>query len=157
SVDVVDSEFGLGITAEYSTDIFEAETIHTLLKRWQIMLESIAAAPDQRLSELPLMDKSERLQLEGASKQSAKVFACVSVVELFEAQVASSPAAVAVVSGGTSLTFAELNRRANQLAHYLRSAGVGPEVAVGVSLGSSVEMVVALLGVLKAGGAYVPL
>ncbi|HEX2269376.1 MAG TPA: amino acid adenylation domain-containing protein [Pyrinomonadaceae bacterium] len=157
SVDVVESDEGLAVTAEYSTDLFKAETIRTLLKRWEILLESIAAAPDQRLSELPLMDRSERLQLELDRNETARVFPSQSVVELFEAQVTRSPAAVAVVGENESLTFAELNRRANQLAHYLRSAGVGPEVAVAVALGRSVEMIVALLGILKAGGAYVPL
>ncbi|HEY0726768.1 MAG TPA: amino acid adenylation domain-containing protein, partial [Pyrinomonadaceae bacterium] len=157
SVDVVESESGLGITAEYSTDLFEAETIRTLLKRWEILLESLAASPDQRLNELPLMDQAERDRLEIASNQTARTFPLQSVVELFEAQVERSPAAVAVVGESESLTFAELNRRANQLAHHLRSAGVGPEVIVAVSLERSVEMVVALLGVLKAGGAYLPL
>lgn len=157
SVDVVESEGGLGVTAEYSTDLFEAETIRTLLKRWEILLESIAAAPDQRLSELPLMDQAERDRLEIASSQPVRTFPPQSVVELFEAQVERSPAAVAVISAGESLTFAELNRRANQLAHHLRSAGVGPEVVIAVSLERSVEMIVAVLGVLKAGGAYVPL
>ena len=157
SVDVVESDRGLGITAEYSTDLFEAETIRTLLKRWEILLESIASAPDQRLSELPLMDQSERDQLELDWNRTAKAFPSQSVVELFEAQVERSPAAVAIISDGESLTFAELNRRANQLAHYLRSAGVGPEVPVAVAIERSVEMIVALLGILKAGGAYVAL
>jgi len=155
SVDVVESEYGLGITAEYSTDLFEAETIRTLLKRWEILLESIAATPDRRVSELPLMDQSERLELELDENQT--ILPSQSVVELFEAQVARSPAAVAVVGETESLTFAELNRRANRLAHHLISAGVGPEVPVAISLERSVEMIVALLGILKSGGAYVPL
>ncbi|HKS08031.1 MAG TPA: amino acid adenylation domain-containing protein [Pyrinomonadaceae bacterium] len=153
SVDVVESEQGLAVTAEYSTDLFEAETIRTLLKRWEILLESIVAAPEQRLSELSLMDRSEQVEFD--SKPGA--FPSQSVVELFEAQVTRSPAAVAVVSESESLTFAKLNRRANQLAHYLRSVGVGPEVPVAIALDRSVEMIVALLGILKAGGAYVPL
>ncbi len=157
SVDVVESEQGLAVTAEYSTDLFEAETIRALLKRWEILLESIAAAPDQRLSELPLMDQSERLQVELDRNRTAKTFPSQSVIEVFEAQVARSPAAVAIVSESESLTFAELNSRANQLAHYLTSAGVGPEIPVAVTIGRSVEMIVALLGILKAGGAYVPL
>jgi amino acid adenylation domain-containing protein len=153
SVDVVESDQGLAVTAEYSTDLFEAETIRTLLKRWEILLESIAAAPQQRLSEFSIIDESERRHIE----HTAVAYPAQSVAELFEAQVLRSPAAVAVVSESESLTFAELNRRANQLAHYLSSAGVGPEAPVAVALGRSVEMVVALLGILKAGGAYVPL
>ncbi|HKV34449.1 MAG TPA: amino acid adenylation domain-containing protein [Pyrinomonadaceae bacterium] len=155
SVDVVESEQGLAVTAEYSTDLFEAETIRTLLRRWEILLESVAAAPEQRLSDLSLMDRAEQQQLEIDWKPGA--FAAQSVVELFEAQAERSPAAVAVVSESETLTFAELNRRANQLAHYLRSVGVGLEVPVVVAVERSVEMIVALLGILKAGGAYVPL
>ena len=157
SVDVVESDRGLAVTAEYSTDLFEAETIRTLLKRWEILLESISVAPDQRLSEFPLMDQSERVHLELDWNQPANASPSQSVVELFEAQVRRSPEAVAVVNESESLTFAELNRRANQLAHYLTSNGVGPEVRVAVTIGPSVEMIVALLGILKAGGAYVPL
>ncbi|HET9478657.1 MAG TPA: amino acid adenylation domain-containing protein, partial [Pyrinomonadaceae bacterium] len=157
SVDVVESDRGLVVTAEYSTDLFEAETIRTLLKRWRTLLESIAAAPQQRLSELSLIDESERLQLELNWNQSASADSWKCVSELFEAQVVRSPAAVAVICESDNLTFAELNRRANQLAHYLSSAGVGPEVPVAVVLERSLEIVVALLGILKAGGAYVPL
>src|SRR5207248_4268971 len=77
--------------------------------------------------------------------------------ELFEAQVDRMPDAVAVVSGDEQLTYGELNRRANRMAHYLRKRGVGPEVPVGLCMERSLDMVVALLGILKAGGAYVPL
>ncbi|HEX5887025.1 MAG TPA: amino acid adenylation domain-containing protein [Pyrinomonadaceae bacterium] len=154
SVDVVESDRGLAVTAEYSTDLFEAETIRRLLKRWEILLESIAKAPEQRLSELSLMDESERLHVEHDRTVTAP---SNFVSELFEAQVLRSPEAFALVSDNDSITFAELNRRANQLAHHLRTAGVGPEVPVAVMLERSIEMVVALLGVLKAGGAYVPL
>ncbi|HZN08863.1 MAG TPA: condensation domain-containing protein, partial [Pyrinomonadaceae bacterium] len=157
SVDVVESHRGLVVTAEYSTDLFEAETIRTLLERWRILLESIANAPGQRLSELPLMDEEERRRLETEWNRTARAYAPRFVSELFAEQVARSPESIAVVCDSDTLTFAELNRRANQIAHYLRSAGVGPEVPVAVMLERSIEMVVALLGILKAGGAYVPL
>ncbi|HKP82175.1 MAG TPA: amino acid adenylation domain-containing protein [Pyrinomonadaceae bacterium] len=153
SVDVVESEQGLAVVAEYSTDLFEAETIRTLLKRWEILLESIAAAPQQRLSEFSIIDESERRQID----PTAIAFPSQSVSELFEAQVLRSPAAVAMVWDGESITFTELNQRTNQLAHYLKSAGVGPEVPVALMLERSPEMIVALLAILKAGGAYVPL
>ncbi|HKR23467.1 MAG TPA: condensation domain-containing protein, partial [Pyrinomonadaceae bacterium] len=157
SIDVVESDAGLGMTAEYSTDLFEAETIRTLLKRWEVLLESIAAAPEQRLSELSLMDEAERRQVEIDWNQTSIAYPSRSVVELFEAQVVRTPQAIAVVCDNESVTFAELNRRANQLAHHLIASGVGPEVPVAVSIERSAEMVVAVLGILKAGGAYVPL
>ena len=77
--------------------------------------------------------------------------------ELFEQQVERAPEAIAVVAGGQTLTYRELNKRANQVAHYLRKRGVGPDVLVGVCIGRSLELAVALLGVWKSGGAYVPL
>lgn len=157
SVDVVESDGGLAVVAEYSTDLFEAETIHTLLKRWETLLESIAAASQQRLSEFSIIDESERRQIERDWNPTAIAYPSQSVSELFEAQALRSPAAVAMVWDGESFTFAELNQRANQLAHYLSSAGVGPEVPVALMLERSAEMIVALLAILKAGGAYVPL
>jgi amino acid adenylation domain-containing protein len=157
SVDVVESDRGLTVTAEYSTDLFDAVTIRTLLDRWRILLESIANAPEQRLSELSLMDEAERRQVEIDWNRTAIAHPARFVSELFEEQVARTPEAFAVVFESDSLTFAELNRRANQMAHYLRAAGVGPEIPVAVMLERSIDMVVALVGIFKAGGAYVPL
>jgi amino acid adenylation domain-containing protein len=157
SVDVVESDQGLMVTAEYSTDLFEASTIRSLLERWRILLEGIAAAPEQRLSELPLISEAERLGVEVEWNRTARVYPSKCVSELFEAQAVRSPASLAIVCENEGFTFEELNRRANQLAHYLISAGVGPEVRVAVILERSMEMIVALLGILKAGGAYVPL
>lgn len=157
SVDVVESDEGLVVTAEYSTDLFEAATIRRLLDRWRILLESIANAPAKRLSEMPLMDEPECRQLEVDWNQTARAYPPRLVTELFEEQAARSPEAIAVVCESDRLTFAELNGRANQVGHYLRAAGVGPEVPVAVMLERSIEMIVALLGIFKAGGAYVPL
>jgi len=157
SVDVVESEYGLSVTAEYCTDLFEAATIGRLLDRWRVLLEGIAAEPARRLSDLPLMDQSERRRVEVEWNETAKTYQPSCVSELFEARVERSAGAGAIVCDGVCLTFAELNRRANQLAHHLSAAGAGPEVPVAVMLERSTEMVVALLAILKAGGAYVPL
>ncbi len=134
---------GLSGQLEYNTDLFEAGTIRRMLGRWEVLLEGIAADPSRHLSELSLLPEADY------------PWACLH--ELFERQAARTPEAVAVVYEGQELSYAELNARANQLAHYLRGQGVGPDVLVGVYVERSLEMVVGLLGILKAGGAYLPL
>ena len=105
-----------------------------------------------------MLDENERAQQLVEWNQTAREYASESCVQqLFEAQVERTPEAVAVVYEAEQLTYAELNGRANQLAHYLRGLGVGPEVLVGICVERSLEMVVGVLGILKAGGAYVPL
>jgi amino acid adenylation domain-containing protein len=158
SLDMVETEQGLSASVEYSTDLFEAATIACILEHFQILLEGIVANPNQRLSDLPLLTQGERQKLlvEWNNTQiDDQQNQCIH--ELFEAQVARSPDAVAVASEDEQLTYQELNIRANQLAHYLQSLGVGPEVPVGICVERSLEMVVGLLAILKAGGAYVPL
>ncbi|MFD8789150.1 amino acid adenylation domain-containing protein, partial [Kitasatospora sp. NPDC059599] len=122
------------------------------------MLASVVADPSARLSELELLSEEEKHQLVVEFNDSAADFPddrCVH--ELVEARVAACPEAVAVVFGGEELSYAQLNARANRLAHHLRGLGVGPDVLVGVCLERGPDMVVSLLAVLKAGGAYVPL
>src|SRR5207237_6521713 len=122
------------------------------------LLDGIVADPSQRLSALPLLTEVERQQLlvewNGTASDYPKS-QCVH--QLFEAQVERASDAVALVFENEYLTYRELNRRANQLAHRLQRLGVGPEVMVGLCMDRSFEMVVSLLGILKAGGAYVPL
>ena len=121
-------------------------------------MEGIAADPGRRLSALPLLTDAERGRLLVEWNATASVYPRDALVhELFEAQADQTPGAVAVVYGDERLTYRELDRRANRLAHHLRELGVGPEVRVGVALERSVDLVVALLAVLKAGGAYLPL
>jgi amino acid adenylation domain-containing protein len=158
SLEVEDTQKGLECTFEYSTDLFERTTILRLAGHLQTLLENIAANPDQRLSEIPILRDAERQQLLlewNDTKRDYPRDTCLH--QLFEKQVERTPDAVAVVFEERRLTYRELNRRANQLAHYLRSLGVGPEVRVGICMERSVEMVIGLLGILKAGGAYVPL
>ena len=155
---LVEGTNGLRGTVEYNTDLFDAATITRLLGHFQTMLEGIVADPGQRLSALPLMTAAERQQLLVEWNDTMRAYPerqCLH--QLFEAQVGQTPTAVAVVCEGQELTYRELNRRANQLAHHLRSLGVGPEVLVGLCVERSVEMVIGLLGILKTGGAYVPL
>ncbi len=158
SFDVMENDDGLIAVAEYSTDLFNKTTISSMLRRWQILLEGVVANPDARLDELPLLTAVEREELlrNWSETRKALVPEC-SVQELFEAQVAERPGALAVVSDNEQLTFAELNRRANRLAHLLAKRGVGPESLIGLCMERSAEMIVALLGILKTGAAYLPL
>jgi amino acid adenylation domain-containing protein len=143
---------------EYNTDIFESDTITLMLGHYQNLLEGVALNPKQRLLDLPMLTEKERHQLLVEWNDTKKDYPKEKCIhELFEVQVKRSPDAVAVVFEDKRLTYRELNRRANQTAHYLRKLGVGPEFLVGIYMERSWEMVVAVLGVLKAGGAYVPL
>jgi amino acid adenylation domain-containing protein len=149
---------GLLCTVEYSADLFEEATISRMLGHFQMLLEGIVAHPEQCLSELPLLTEGERQQLLVEWDTSATDYPRdYSVQQLFEEQVLRTPDAVAVIYEDECLAYHELNRRANQLAHYLRAAGVGPEVRVGICVQRSLEMIVGFLGILKAGGIYVPL
>ncbi|HEU5199227.1 MAG TPA: amino acid adenylation domain-containing protein [Ktedonobacterales bacterium] len=143
---------------EYSTDLFTHDTIVRLVSHFQTLLESIVAHPEQRLWELPLLSPVEEAMLRYAWNQPqfpSTEQHCLP--DLFEAQVAQTPEAIALAFEDQQLTYAELNARANMLAQALQHLGVGPERLVGVCLERSAEMVIALLGILKAGGAYVPL
>jgi amino acid adenylation domain-containing protein len=149
---------GLSGWFEYSTDLFDATTIGRMAGHFQTLLEGIVAHPEQRVATLPLLltDERHRLLME-LNDTAADYPRDTCIHEVFEDQVAQTPNAVAVVCEGAHLTYQELNRRANQVAHHLRMLGVGPEVLVGLCTERSLEMVVGLLGILKAGGAYVPL
>jgi amino acid adenylation domain-containing protein/non-ribosomal peptide synthase protein (TIGR01720 family) len=145
-------------TVEYSTELFEAATIRRLIGHFQTLLEGIAANPEQQVAMLPLMNESERHQLLVEWNQTATEYRRENLLhKQFEKQAAETPEAAAVIYEDQVLNYAELNTRANQLAHYLRELSVGPETLVGLYVERSIEMVVGMLGILKAGGAYVPL
>ncbi|MFL6293215.1 MAG: AMP-binding protein, partial [Thermoanaerobaculia bacterium] len=146
-------EGGLLARLEYARDLFDAGTAERLLSH----LGNLLAAPDGRLSELPLLAPEERAELLAAGNRTGAEIPERLVHQLFEARAAERPDAVAVSGEGQVLTYAGLNASANRLAHRLRRLGVGPESRVAVSLERSPDLLVALLGVLKAGGAYVPL
>ncbi|WP_315705401.1 MULTISPECIES: non-ribosomal peptide synthetase [unclassified Bradyrhizobium] len=143
---------------EYAKDLFEATTIERLVEHFQVLLEAVVARPEARLSDLPLLGEDERHRLIvewNATTSAYPADKCLH--ELFRIQASRTPETTAVVCGDASLSYRELDRRSNQLAHHLRRLGVGPEMVVGLGLERSVEMTVALLGILKAGGAYLPL
>jgi amino acid adenylation domain-containing protein len=154
-----ESDNGLHGELSYSTDLFEAGSIKQLLDHFQVLLHGLASAPSHLpLSLLPLLSPSERQHLLSLSNPSLSAFPQESPLHLlFEQQVSLSPFAIALSFEDRHLSYAELNARANQLAHHLRSLGVGPEVLVALCVERSVEMVVGLLAILKAGGAYLPL
>src|SRR6185369_13423222 len=136
----------------YNTDLFEEATIVRLAAHYQQLLESVVADPGAQISRLPLLTEAERAQQLAQWNDTAVEYArCLTLPELFEAQAAASPDAVALVCGAEQATYRQLNERANQVAHYLRESGVGLETLVGLCFERSIEMVVALLGVVKAG------
>jgi aspartate racemase len=149
---------GIDIIWEYNTDLFDDTTISRMIEHYQVLLQGIVADPEQRLAALPLLTEAEHQQLLVAWNDTQTDYprnACIQ--HLFEAQVEQTPQAIAVSFNNEQLTYSQLNRRANQLAHHLQAQGVGPEVCVGLCLERSLEMIVGILGILKAGGAYVPL
>jgi amino acid adenylation domain-containing protein len=157
ALNLTDTGDGLEGYFEYNTDLFEADTITRLSQHFRRLLEAISVNPQQPISALPLLSSQEQHQLISAWNDTAQEYPSRCIQELFQSQVERTPDATALVFEGEQLTYRELNRRANQLAHHLRALGVGAESAVGILMERSLEMVVSILGVLKAGGAYVPL
>ncbi len=148
---------GIGGTLEYSTDLFDTKTADSIVARFVRLLEKASRDPDTLLLRLSVLERLEREKLLEGFNATAWPVPETTLPDLFEAQVARNPEAVALIFGTQSLDYGELNARANRLAHHLIGLGVGPESLVAVCLERSVEMVVGLLAVLKAGGAYVPL
>ncbi|MFN6487124.1 MULTISPECIES: non-ribosomal peptide synthetase, partial [unclassified Nostoc] len=143
---------------EYNTDLFDTNTIERMSGHFVTLLEGIVTNPEEQISQLPMLTEVEQHQLLVEWNQTAVEYPLNKCVhQLFEEQVERTPDAVAVAFENEQLTYQQLNCRANQLAHYLQSLGVKPDVLVGICVERSLEMVVGLLGILKAGGAYVPL
>ncbi|GMU11502.1 non-ribosomal peptide synthetase [Corallococcus caeni] len=159
SLDLAETGQGFAAALEYSTDLFEATTAERMLKHFGVLLEGVAARPDARVLDLPLLGEVERQQvLVEWNATDVALPEEQGIPERFAELARVQPEAPAVVApGGEALTYGQLEAQANQLAHHLRSLGVGPEVLVGVCLERTPQLLVALLGILKAGGAYVPL
>jgi amino acid adenylation domain-containing protein len=153
-----DTVHGVRGSFQYNADLFEDATIARMAGHLETLLSGIVANPDRHISMLPLLTEAERHQLlvEWNDTRADYPRDCC-LHQLFEANEKKRPNAVALIFKKEQVTYSELNRCANQLAHHLRSLGVGAEVRVGICVERSVEMVVAILGTLKAGGAYVPL
>ncbi|MDT5296661.1 MAG: hypothetical protein QOJ76_3541, partial [Acidobacteriota bacterium] len=147
----------LKASLQYNTDLFDAETVIRLTGHFEMLLGEVVADEGRSLAELKLLTCDEERRLLVELNDTARSYPTGCMHEMFEAQAERTPDAVAVVCEDESLTYRQLNARANQLAHHLRALGVGPEVFVGILLERNVELVVALLATLKAGGAYVPL
>ncbi|AGC44899.1 non-ribosomal peptide synthetase [Myxococcus stipitatus DSM 14675] len=145
-------------TLNYNTDLFDASSMERLLAHFSGLLEAVVSQPELQLSSLSLLTSSEKQQVLSSWNDTASAYPRDSSIHaLFSQQAARSPDSVAVSSGGESLTYAALDSRANQLAHYLRSLGVLPGSRVALRLDRSPDLIVSLLAILKAGAAYVPL
>ncbi len=153
-----ETENGLEGLIEYSTDLFEADTIRRMCGHYGTLLEAIARDPDRNISLLPMLTHAERQQLLvewNATKADYPRERCLH--ELFEAQAERAPERIAVKVGATALTYAELDNHANRMAQALRSRGVSRGQRVGLCVERGADMLAAVLGILKAGAAYVPL
>jgi amino acid adenylation domain-containing protein len=149
---------GLASEFVYRTDLFDRRTIQRLVQRFQILLEGLTRNADARVSELPLLTPDEREQLlPGKKLTKTKVGTPGCIHKFFERQVEQSPQRLAICYEEERLSYDELNRRANRLAHYLIKHGAGPEKRIGLCVERSIDLVVSVLGTLKSGAAYVPL
>ncbi|MCT0266980.1 non-ribosomal peptide synthase/polyketide synthase [Pseudomonas aeruginosa] len=157
SLDTYEKGGRLYAALTYATDLFEARTVERMARHWQNLLRGMLENPQASVDSLPMLDAEERYQLlEGWNATAAEYPLQRGVHRLFEEQVERTPTAPALAFGEERLDYAELNRRANRLAHALIERGVGADRLVGVAMERSIEMVVALMAILKAGGAYVP-
>lgn len=157
-LNVVESKDGLVLDCDYNTGLYEERTIARWLAHYEVLLEGMVADVNQPIAKLPLLKEVDRrVLLIDWNATSAEFPQNACVHELFEVQAKATPDAVAVVFEKQELSYAELDQRANQLAHYLRKLGVGSGTRVALFVERSIEMLVGLLGILKAGGAYVPI
>ncbi|MGB7498154.1 MAG: amino acid adenylation domain-containing protein, partial [Candidatus Acidiferrum sp.] len=155
---IIEAAGSLSASIRFNTDLFEAGTIARMAGHFHALLESVIRDPSTTIDDLEILTGRERQQLLvefNDTKTDYPKDKCIH--QLFEEQVQRTPDGVAVVFEGQQLTYAQLNARANQLAHHLQTLGVAPEVPVALCMERCTEMVVGLLGILKAGGAYVPL
>ncbi|RSS85584.1 AMP-binding protein, partial [Streptomyces sp. WAC05950] len=155
SFDADGAPAGLECAIDFATDLFDRETVEAVAARFGRLLTAVAARPDRPIGRADLLGADERAEL--LADGPALPPAVPLLPAAFEAQAARTPDATALVAGDTRLSFAELNARANDLAHRLTAAGAGPETLVALALPRSAETVIALLAVLKAGAASLPL
>ncbi|HYR85173.1 MAG TPA: amino acid adenylation domain-containing protein, partial [Terriglobia bacterium] len=154
---IEDDAYGLNGSFEYSTDLFDEQTVLRMIDHYKLLLEAAAKNPDARISDLPMLTAAENEFLLDRANSTAQAIEALPVHTMFERQAVLSAKAIAVVDQTGELSYAELNARANQLAHYLCGLGIGPESKVGLCIDRSVDAIVAVLGILKAGAGYVPM
>jgi len=148
---------GLGGVIEYASDVFDWASVEALAGRYVRLLQAAVATPEVAIGRLELVSGEERRRILQDWNATSRALEPRTVAQLFAAQAAQTPDAVAVVFEQEALSYAQLEARANQLAQHLRALGVGAETVVGLCLERSLEMVLGLIGILKAGGAYLPL
>ncbi len=146
-----------GLRATYNTALFDAEDAERLIAHFRVFIDGIAAAPDAALGRVPMLDADQRRVLLAEAGEGRTFDASRTLHAWFERQVKRTPDAPALTFEGHTLTYAQLNERANRLAHYLRKRGARPDRLVGLCLSRSLELVVGILGILKSGAAYLPL
>ncbi len=153
-----ESTEGISVSAEYNTDLFDSSTIERLLSHYIQVLDNAILNPDLRVSEIPLLSSEEEYRILKEWNNTARERdRSLCIHRLFEKQAIETPGATAVVHLDHKETYGELNKQANQIAHYLQKKGAGPEIKVGVMADKSVQLPAIVLGVLKAGSAYLPL
>ncbi len=158
TLDLREKNTGFEGFLEYNTDLFDRWRMEQMVEHFKVLLSAMIRQPDAPISELPMSGSDEQQYLLTQWNDTARDYPLDQCVhERIAEQARQSPDEIAVACGEVHLTYAELNRCANQLAHYLQDRGVGPETLVGLCVDRSIDMVVAVLGVMKAGGAYVPL
>ncbi|MDR9878604.1 amino acid adenylation domain-containing protein [Pseudomonas allii] len=158
TLDTYEKSGTLHAALTYANDLFDAPTIERMAGHWLSLLQAMVVDGEQRIGELPMLAADEQQVLIHGWNQTTEAYPTErGIHHLIEDQAQAAPDAPALVFGATTLTYAQLDARANQLAHALHEQGVGPDVLVGICVERSIEMVVGLLAILKAGGAYVPL
>lgn len=153
-----ENENGLEMEWQYASDLFAQSTIERMITHFNTMLHGIVRAPETQISKLPLLTSDETSQLINTGNATEAEFLqdkCIH--QLFEQQVASTPESIAATFGGESLSYGQLNQRANQLARYLVQQGVTPDSVVGICVERSMDMLVGVLAIMKSGGAYLPM
>ncbi|MGD9488072.1 MAG: amino acid adenylation domain-containing protein [Calditrichaceae bacterium] len=155
---IAESEAGLNVAAEFNTDIFDKSTIERMLSHFRNLLISVSANPDISIANIPILESEERNRiLREWNATSAEHEEFNGIHQIFESRVNESPASTAVVFREKSISYEELNKKANRLAHYLKKKRIGPDTPVAILMERSCELMIAVLGVLKSGAAYLPL
>ncbi|MGI9543935.1 MAG: amino acid adenylation domain-containing protein [Cyclobacteriaceae bacterium] len=157
-LELKENEQGIKGSLEYNCDLFEGATIERMITNFGILLEQITTNPDQTIGNIPLLSpREQQFLMEEVNHTFSEYPEEMCLHHWFESQAASTPHKVAIQFKETSISYGELNQRANQLAHHLISQGVGPDQLVGLCVDRGIEMVIGLLGILKSGSAYLPM